>query len=256
MNLTSNEIPLDPCFHFYDRTTFIDRLVGYGQENPVIESVNLDNNGDVTIQWNNPHRKRQVYYLPLGLFSPVEAGCFSRDYNNRRICAEFVDLNSGADQKKQIYRINLEGNEIYESEEMQTMFLEENIVYDECALTNTFRWTGFFPTFSPIDYKISTSTDGGVNFIEIETIAASDLVPVEQISTYENASPAQTNVYEYTHRNLDPDNIYIYKNRAVYSVENLPQSSSSNQQSRNTPAYERPDAPVISRISVERRRLK
>lgn len=242
--------------HIATLLTGLSLLVGvncYGQENPVIESVNVDINGDVTIQWKQPSSASARYIIyRWDYFSPGGSqDAFQEIITIDASALSFVDENSEADQKKQIYRINLEEDERFQSEEMQTIFLNENIVYDECALTNTFRWTGFFPTFSPIDYKISTSIDGGINFVEIETLAASALVPVEQISTYENASPAQTNVYEYTHENLDPDNIYTYKVEAIYPIENEEKSSSSNFQSRNTPAYERPDAPVLKRISVE-----
>jgi len=240
-------------------TTFITVLLlfvgaaGYGQQNPVIESVNVENTGDVIIKWKQPTSASARYIIyRWDYFSP--GGSQDAFQEITRIDAatlSFVDGSAEIDQKKQIYRINLEGDETYESEEMQTIFLEENIIYDECALTNTFRWTEFFSTFSPINYKISASIDGGIIYTEIETIAASDLDVVDQISTYENASPAQTNIYEYTHQNLDPDNIYIYKVEAIYSIESITQSSSSNLQSRETPAYERPEPPVIKRVSVE-----
>ena len=230
-------------------------IVGYGQQDPVIESVNVDSEGNVTIKWKEPpsgsENARYIIlrwdYLPPGGNEAGHQPIATIDASE----LNYVDENAGAERKKQIYRIKLEGDETKESKEMQTIFLDENIFYDECELTNTLRWTAFFSTFSPLVYKISASVDGGLTYSAIETIAAGDLVPVDQISTYENASPALTNVYEYTHQNLDPDNVYSYKIEAEYAVENEPQSSSSNLQSRNTPAYDRPDAPVIKRVSVK-----
>jgi len=239
--------------------TFITALillvgaVGYGQQNPIIESINVENNGDVTIKWKTPPpgQEDDTYIIlrwdypedPQDGEQPIETVNASD--------LSYIDRNSRANQKKQIYRIKLlEGDLVIQSEEMQTIFLEENIVYDECELTNTIRFTEFFSTFSPIDYRISASINGGIIYTEIETIAASDLDVVDQISTYENASPAQTNIYEYTHQNLDPDNIYTYKVEAIYSIENITQSSSSNLQSLETPAYDRPEPPVIKHVSV------
>ncbi|MDY0077899.1 MAG: gliding motility-associated C-terminal domain-containing protein [Bacteroidales bacterium] len=230
-------------------------IVGYGQQDPVIEYVNVDSDGKVTIKWKEPpsgsENARYIIlrwdYLPPGGSEAGHQPIATIDASE----LNYVDENAGADRKKQIYRIKLEGDETKESKEMQTIFLDENIIYDECELTNTFRWTAFFSTFSPLVYKISASIDGGLTYSVIDAIAAGDLVPAEQISTYENASPALTNVYEYTHQNLDPDNVYSYKIEVEYAVENEPQISSSNLQSRNTPAYDRPDAPVIKRVSVE-----
>ncbi|MCK9451602.1 MAG: gliding motility-associated C-terminal domain-containing protein [Bacteroidales bacterium] len=229
-------------------------IVGYGQQDPVIESVNVDSDGNVTIKWKELQGLENARYIILRWDYLPPGGNEAGHQPIATIDASalnYIDKNSGADRKKQIYRIKLEGDETKESKEMQTIFLEENIVYDECALTNKIRWTEFFSTFSPINYKISASIDGGINFTEIETIAASDLIPVAQISTYENESPALTKVYEYTHQNLDPDNIYFYKIGAEYTVENEAQSSSSNFQSRDIPAYFRPEPPVIQRVSVE-----
>lgn len=232
-------------------------IVGYGQA-PVIESVNVEGD-DVTIKWKAPpqglgNARYIIYrwnYVPpendqYG-FQPIETVNASVLY--------YVDENSGADRKKQIYRINLEGNEIYESKEMQTVLLYEEIIYDECAPTNKIKWTSFFIHFEPISYKIKAKIEGEASYATIADLEQNSLTPVDQILTYDDEQVTGlykfTNVYEYTHQNLDPDNIYIYKVEAVYSVENALQSSSSNIQSLNSPAYDRPYPPIIQRISVE-----
>jgi gliding motility-associated-like protein len=229
-----------------------------GQVNPVIESVSIDENNHVEIQWkqllNNENEtyiiSRFEYFIPgddQGAFQEID-----------RVSASdlrYVDENSNAGQKKQIYRINLEANPIYESEEMQTIFLYETIVYDECALTNTIKWTSFFNGFEPISYAIKASVEGDPNFNTIAILAQNSLTPVDQILTYDNELVTGdykfTNVYEYTHSGFDPDQIYTYKVEAVYAIEGLQQGSSSNSRSRDTPAYERPDPPTIMAVSVE-----
>jgi len=234
-------------------------IAGYGQEKPVIESVNVDSDGNVTIQWKQPTSTDARYiiyrwnYLPpdndLYGFQPIEIVNASD--------LSYVDKSSDASQKKQIYRINLEGDETSESKEMQTVFLYEEIIYDECVPTNTVKWTSFFIGFERTSYIIKARAEGETNYTTIANLEQISLTPVTQILTYDNEEVTgqykYTNVYEYTHVGFDPGLIYTYKVEAVYYIENdnSPQSSSSNLQSRNTPAYERPESPVIKRVSVK-----
>ncbi len=221
-------------------------------QNPIILSVDVDENGHVEIRWDIPSGDENARYViqRWNYLNPDGQG-FDTDLAIINASDRlYVDQNSQVNIKKQIYRIYNEAAQASQSEEMQTVFLYEAIDYQECDLTNTIKWTGFFDTFNPVSYKILFSIDGGNSFTLLTTLSQNELEQVETISTYENTSPHQTPVYAYTHQELNPDQTYTYKVETVYDVNGEPQSSGSNLQSRNTPAYQRPDPPKIVAVSV------
>jgi gliding motility-associated-like protein len=223
------------------------------QQDPILLSTTVQNDGSVLISWDPEVAGDDDNYIIYRFEYPTPV---NPQGGPHQIGIEavntgfFLDGAVNANQKKQIYRLNLEGSETYDSEEMQTIFLFEDIAYNECALSNTIKWTGFFDIFNPVSYIISAITDDATNFTIIETLTSSDLVQVGEISTYENASPHKTPVYEYTHEGLNPDQTYTYKVEAVYDVNGERQTSGSNLQTKGTPAYQRPDPPIINAVTV------
>jgi len=220
-------------------------------QNPIILSVDVLDNGNVEIRWDYPPGdegltytiKKWLYYDGIDQGYQIEVESVNASEMS------IIDETIVAQSRKQIYRI-FEGSSS-ESEEMQTIFLHEDIAYNQCALTNTIKWTGFFETYNPVSYIVHYSTDNGNPFTGIP-LTANDFNQVDEISTYgdQNQSPAKTPVFEYTHQNLDPDQIYTYKVEAVYEINGQEQRSSSNLQSRDTPAYQRPDPPKINAVTV------
>jgi gliding motility-associated-like protein len=221
-------------------------------QNPIILSTDVDENGHVEIRWDIPSGDENTRYaIQRWNYLNTDGQGFDADLVIIDASDRFyVDQNSQANTQKQIYQIYTEGSQALQSEEMQTVFLYEDIDYQECDLTNTIKWTGFFDTFNPVSYKILFSTDGGNSFTLLTTLSQNDLEQVETISTYENTSTHQTPVYAYTHQELNPDQTYTYKVEAVYDINGERQTSGSNLQSRNTPAYQRPDPPKIKSVSV------
>ncbi len=220
-------------------------------QNPIILSVDVLDNGNVEIRWDYPPGdegltytiKKWLYYDGIDQGYQIEVESVNASEMS------IIDESVVAQSRKQIYRI-FEGSSS-ESEEMQTIFLFEDIAFNECALTNTIKWTGFFNTFNPVSYIVYFSTDNGNSFTDIP-LTTNDFNQVDDISTYgdQNGSPARTPIYAYTHQNLDPDQTYTYKVEAVYEVNGELQTSGSNLQSRDTPAYQRPDPPIINAVTV------
>ena len=221
-------------------------------QNPIILSTDVDENGHVEIRWDiTPGDENARYAIQRWNYLNTDGQGFDADLVIIDASDRFyVDQNSQANTQKQIYRIYNEAAQTLQSEEMQTVFLYEDIDYQECDLTNTIKWTGFFNSYDPVSYKISFSTNGGINYTLHTTLSPNELEQVGEISTYENTSPHKTPIYTYTHQNLDPDQIYTYKVEAVYEANGQQQTSVSNRQSRDTPAYGRPDPPIIKAVSV------
>lgn len=225
------------------------------QQYPILLSTTVQNDGSVLISWDTEVAGNdENYIIYRWSYDNSGPGGSQGGFPVLNIVnstfGQYLDYDINANQKKQIYQLGLEGeNDEVKSEIMQTVYLYE-VTYNECALTNTIRWTGFFDTFNPVSYNISAIMDDATNFTILETLTSSDLVQVGEISTYENTSPHKTPVYEYTHEGLDPDQTYTYKVEAVYDINGERQTSGSNLQSRNTPAYQRPDPPKIKSVSV------
>ncbi|HOI32798.1 MAG TPA: DUF2341 domain-containing protein [Bacteroidales bacterium] len=222
-------------------------------QNPILLSVDVLANGHVEIRWDIPPGDENArYVIQRWNYLTHDGQGFDADLAIVNASDRlYVDQNSPANTQKQIYLIYNEAAQASQSEEMQTIYLFDDIDYQECELTNTIKWTGFFNTFNPVSYKILFSIDGGNSFTDIP-LTTNDFNQVDDISTYgdQNGSPARTPVYAYTHQYLDPDKTYIYKVEAVYDVNGEQQISGSNLQSRNTPAYPRPDPPKIKSVSV------
>ncbi len=221
-------------------------------QNPILLSTNVLENGHVEIRWDIPIGDESARYAiqRWNYLNPDGQG-FDTDLAvvdaSERV---FIDESSLAISKKQIYLIYNKDAQALQSEEMQTIFLYEDIDYQECELTNTIQWTGFFSSYDPVQYIISYSTDGGISYTQITVLTSGDLVQTDEISTYENTSPQQTPVYTFTHENLEPGLIYTYKVEASYEVNGQTYTSSSNSQSRDAPAYGRPNPPIIKAVSV------
>ena len=229
-------------------------LICHAQPVPLIKSTSVTNPNEVKIEWELPEGAVADGFVILHFVY--------RDQNNYTGPQELVRLNQpnarsynhqGAipGEQREIYQVQsiLNNTESIPSEEMQTLRIFPDVAYDPCALSNTIRWTEFFPAFAPIAYQIEYNTDGGRVFYPLATLQQGELQVVGQEKTYGafNTSENLTNIYTFTHENIDPGLTYYYRVEAQYGDGN---SSYSNIVSRNSPAYQRPSPPQLQYVSV------
>ncbi len=224
------------------------------QSIPIIKATTVSGQNEVRIEWE----------LPVGGIADgfIVEHFIYRDASNNTSFQELATIN-GADAQsyihqnanpgtqREIYRIKsiFNGAESLPSEEMQTIHLFPEISFNPCELTNTIQWTEFFQTFAPVTYEISYNSDGGRIFYPLASLQGPELELVGQEKTYGsfNNSDNLTNIYAFTHENIDPDQTYFYRVEARYGDGN---SSFSNICSRNSPAYQRPAPPQLQYVSV------
>lgn len=223
-------------------------------QNPIILSVDVLDNGNVEIRWDYPPGdegltytiKKWLYYDGVDQGYQIEVESVNASEMS------IIDESVVALSRKQIYRI-FEGSSS-ESEEMQTIFLFEDIAFNECALTNTIKWTGVLKNYELVSYNIKFSTNNGISFTSLGSFAQNTLTPVDSVLTYDNeevqGNKKYTDVFEYIHQILNPGLSYIYKVEAVYDVNGVQQTSGSNLQFSNTFTYPRPDLPKISTVTI------
>ncbi|MBS4062198.1 MAG: gliding motility-associated C-terminal domain-containing protein [Bacteroidetes bacterium] len=219
---------------------------GMGQAS-IIESISVINQeGHVRVRWSEPNpeltEKFSVLRLINGTFVALDT-----IYDGSAL--EWIDLNAPSNDSICLYVVDNFRGSGYSEPKLQSILLNKTVIYNECELKNTIRWSEYQITNFVSSYRISVSIDGGTNFQQLEEIQTATLTPVLRIQQPYYTSPDSTiSIYEYTHENIVPNEIYHYKIEAL--VNGVSENVFSNIVSKESPAYVRPNPPEIVRVSV------
>lgn len=221
-------------------------------EKPTIKTLNVLDDGSVKIEWSYDNASEIVGYKIEKWIYPSENssnGFQTIDIINDTSQKEYIDVRAQANQKKKIYRIktfNHEGNESFASNEMQTIYLNNDIQFDSCNFSNTFRFTEFCPEYEPIDYKIEYKTEN-TDWQTLSTLNVSQLNIVDSVETYENSLPLPiTHIYQFKHDEIVANTKYFYRVTALFNHA----ESCSNFETIETPFFQIPHPPAINNVSV------
>lgn len=222
-------------------------------EKPTIKTVNVQENGNVEIEWLYVNISEISGYKIKRWIYPAEApssnGFQTIGTVDDASQTKFVDTDAHANLKKRIYlvcAIDNEDNESLPSDEMQTIWLNNDIHFDSCDFSNTFRFTEFFPEYEPT-YTIEFKTEN-TDWQTIETLNSSQLNIVDSVETYENSNPTKkTKIYQFKHYEIDSFKTFQYRVTAKF---NETVESCSNIEMFETPDFHIPQPPVITNVSV------
>jgi gliding motility-associated-like protein len=226
---------------------------GMGQlpQPPVMVSVSVVSlDGHVEIKWNQPGILSEIDSFAIDRWSVIdgyqELSKFLNDQSQI-----WIDTLAPANTERCMYQMRSKNNSGWSvaSSDMPllTTFLYPDIIFDTCALENTFSWSQYDIRKPASHYRIHYSIDGGANFSAIEDVPVNSLSVVGSI-THLHWINESTNIYEYTHDGLVPDFTYHYKVEPLFN--GVPENIFSNIVSKESPAYVRPNPPEIVRVSV------
>jgi len=224
----------------------ISFIEGKGQAS-IIESISVINQeGHVRVRWSEPNPELTEKFSVLRYINSTFVA-LDTIYDGSAL--EWVDLNAPSNDSICLYVVDNFRASGYSEPKLQSILLNKTVIYNECELKNTIRWSEYQITNFVSSYRISVSIDDGITFQQLVEIQTATLTTVTRIQQPYYTSPDSTiSIYEYTHENIVPNEIYHYRIEAL--VNGISNEVFSNIVSKESPAYAQPDPPEIIRVSV------
>ncbi len=221
-------------------------IEGKGQAS-IIESISVINQeGHVRVRWSEPNPELTEKFSVLRYINSTFVA-LDTIYDGSAL--EWVDLNAPSNDSICLYVVDNFRASGYSEPKLQSILLNKTVIYNECELKNTIRWSEYQITNFVSSYRISVSIDDGITFQQLVEIQTATLTTVTRIQQPYYTSPDSTiSIYEYTHENIVPNEIYHYRIEAL--VNGISNEVFSNIVSKESPAYAQPDPPEIIRVSV------
>ena len=217
---------------------------------PLLQTVEVMSDAAVRLQWhydssevNDGFIIERWQYISDTLSSSINESSWKVIDTVGFALREYLDVAAHANVKKRIYRVKAfvyRDDVVCEgppSNQMQTLWLSPDIVFDSCSESFRLRWTSFLE-----DYDVSYRLDVDGQELVVESANVVDSVP-----TYETSQgDFYTYIYEYV-LNVNPFTQYSFYVKALMSDGRI---STSNVVTPTSGSYQMPRLPSIICASV------